>query len=41
LEKNVANNLKKLGITDKNIKFDLKDKARDSTGPSSATLKAD
>jgi hypothetical protein len=41
LEKNVATNLKKLGITDKNIKFDPKDKARDSTGPTSATLKVD
>ena len=41
MEKNVATNLKKLGITDKNIKFDPKDKARDSTGPTSATLKVD
>ena len=39
MEKNVATNLKKLGITDKNIKFDPKDKARDSMGATSATLK--
>lgn len=41
MEKNVAINLKKLGITDKNIKFDPKDKGRDSIGPSSATLKVE
>ena len=39
LEKDVVSNLKKLGITDKNIKFAPKDGARDSAGPFSGTLK--
>ena len=43
LEAAVAASLKKVGITDKNIKFAPKDGAlgRDSTGPSSANATGD